>query len=712
TQLNISLKKENYLLAEVVVGLDEDPAYEMIRQAIKARDKNLVRTGTFDASVYSKGIYKLLHVSDSLLGKALFDSSNTKEEALGIIYLSEAESNFSIKYPDKIKEEIVSSKVSGDSKGFSFNFSSFININLYGNMVNIPFDMSGRGFVSPISNNAMMYYRYRLVGSFLDGDFLVHKIELRPKRKIDRVFHGYLYLVEGLWCIHSAGLIITEDAEIDFIDSIRITQEFNVVNDSMWALQTQNFDFDFSFSLFGLEADFNGHYLTIFNEYNWQPNFSDDFFNAEIFKIDESSNKKDSVYWEENRPVPLSLEEEENYIEFDSIEQKVTSKEYLDSIDRKYNKFKIWDFIQSGYTYRDRYNERKLKAGSPFKGISFNTVQGFQIKVPFSFRQEFENKEYFKQELDFGYGFSDNFFGFNSRSEYFYERNSFAKLKLDFGITHSQFNGSEPISSTINGLYSLFAKQNYMKLYRKKYLKIGHGSEFFNGFNFAGDIEFSDRQPLNNESSYSISKISDREYTPNTPWFDAANGAEFIKHQALIVTIGANYTFRQKFASLPYKTRLGSKYPPIGITYTKAIPGILGSDANFDLISVYTSYSKSFGLLGRSSIKLTYGRFLNKEKIYFSDFAHFNGNKTIIHQERKNSFHLLDYYTYSTNHEYLEAHYQHHFNGFIINKIPWVRKSKFRIVAGAHYLYQKTDKQYLELNIGIKNILKFGRIDF
>ncbi|MEA3445627.1 MAG: carboxypeptidase-like regulatory domain-containing protein, partial [Bacteroidota bacterium] len=60
TQLNISLKKENYLLAEVVVGLDEDPAYEMIRQAIKARDKNLVRTGTFDASVYSKGIYKLL----------------------------------------------------------------------------------------------------------------------------------------------------------------------------------------------------------------------------------------------------------------------------------------------------------------------------------------------------------------------------------------------------------------------------------------------------------------------------------------------------------------------------------------------------------------------------------------------------------------------------------------------------------------------------
>lgn len=712
TVLDIFLKGESFLLPEIVVGLNEDPAYEMIRQAIKAREKNLISTGTFDASVYSKGIYKLEHISDTILGKALFDSTYTREEALGIIYLSEAESNFSLKYPNKIKEEIISSRVSGNSKGFSFNFTSMININLYGNMVQVPFDMSQRGFVSPISGNAMMYYRYRLVGSFLDGDFLVHKIELRPKRKIDRVFHGYLYLVEGLWCIHSASLIITEEAEIDFIDSIRINQEFKAVNDSMWALQTQNYDFDFSFNLFGIEASFNGHYLTIFNEYNWQPNFGPNFFNKEIFKIDKESNNKDSAYWEAKRPVPLSLEEQQNYIEFDSIEQKVTSKEYLDSMDRKHNKFKTWNFIQNGYTYRDRCHERKIKAGSPFTDITFNTVQGFRLKVPFSFRQEFENKEYFNQELDLAYGFSDELFDFNSHTKYYYDRNKFAKLEVDFGRDHKQFNGQEPISASINGLYSLFAEHNFMKLYRKTYLRLGHTSELFNGFSLTGKVEFSDRQPLANESSYFFRNIPDREYTPNTPWLDAGTNAGFIGHQACIISLGANYVIGQKYASLPYKIPLGSKYPPIGITYSKAVPGIFGSDANFDLIKINTSFSKSFGLVGQSQIKITYGRFLNSKKVYFNDYFHFNGNKTIFFMEGKNTFHLLDYYSYSTEDEFLEVHYQHHFNGFIINKIPWVRKSKFRMVAGANYLFQQTNKQYIELTIGVKNIMKIGRIDF
>jgi len=572
--------------------------------------------------------------------------------------------------------------------------------------------MSYRGFVSPISSSAMMYYRYRLVGSFIDGDFLVHKIELRPKRKIDRIFHGYFYLVEGLWCIHSADLIITEDAEIDFIDSIRINQEFHAANDSMWALQTQNYNFDFSFNLFGIEAEFNGHYLTIFNEYNWEPNFGKNFFDDELLKIDFESNKKDSSYWDKNRPVPLSEEEIENYIEFDSVEQRISSKEYLDSIDMKNNKFKIWNYLRKKYTYRDRYHKWKLAIGSPIQDVAFNTVQGVRLKIPLNFKQEFEKEEFYKHDFDFSYGFSNKLFGFNSFSEYFYERNSFAKLKLNFGISHIQFDNSEPISPTLNALYSLFAEQNFMKLYRKKYINIGHESEIINGFFLSGNIEFSDRKALENTNSFTFRNVPDRSYTQNAPWEDVYFDADFINHQAFLINISANYTIKQKFASLPYKTRLGSRFPPIGISYTKAFSGFLGSDANFDFIKIYSNYSKMFGLFGQSRIRITYGKFLNSEKLYFSDYFHFRGNKTIFHMEGKNSFHLLDYYKYSTNNEYIEAHYQHHFNGFIINKIPWVRKSKFRMLAGAHYLYENIDTQYLELNIGIKNIFKFGRIDF
>ncbi len=712
TVLNISLEKESYLLQEVVVGLKEDPAYEMIRQAIKAREGNLVKTGTFEATIYSKGIYRLEHVSDSAFGKALFDSVHTKEEALGIIYLSEAESKFSLQHPGNLKEEIVSSRVSGDSKGFSFNFTSFININLYRNLVRIPFDFSHRGFVSPISNNAMMYYRYRLVGSFLDGDYLVHKIELRPKRKIDRVFHGYLYLIEGLWCVHSTNLIITEDAEIDFIDSIRISQEYKAVNDSTWAMQTQNYDFDFFFNLFGIEAGFNGHYLVVYKKYNWQPEFDDNYFDDEIFRIDMESNKKDSSYWEENRPVPLSSEEEENYIEFDSLEQKYSSKEYLDSIDREHNKFRIWRYINKGYTFNNSFRDREAGIGSPFTNIAFNTVQGFTIKLPLKFKQEFEHREYFKQYLEFGYGFSNELFDFDSHSEYYYNRNKFASLKLNFGITHTQYNNRNPILPTINGIYSLFMEQNYMKLYREKYLKVAHQSEIFNGFQLSGKLEFADRAALSNESQYSFRDVPDREYSSNNVWINADGNPYFKNHQAFMVSFNVFYSIDQKYASLPYKTSLGSKYPPLGFTYKKAFPGIFRSDADFDFFKIYTHYNYSIGLIGESRMKFSYGRFLRNKEVHFPDYFHFDGNKTIIYLQGTNDFHMLDYYSYSTIDDYFEAHFQHHFNGFIINKIPWVRKSKFRVVTGLHYLFQDVGKQYLELTIGIKNIGKLGRIDF
>lgn len=711
TVVLVKLKREAYLLREVVVGLDEDPAYEMIRQAIKKRKKNLIRTGTFEASVYSKGIYKLEQISDSIFGKSLFDSTETKEDALGIIYLSEAESKFSLQYPDKLKEEIISSRVSGESKGFSFNFISFVNINLYHDLVQIPFDRSGRSFVSPIAGNALMYYRYKLVGSFLDGDFLVHKIELKPKRKIDRVFHGYIYLVEGLWCIHGSEVIITEDAEIDFIDSIRINQEFVPMNDSILALQTQNFNFDFSFNLFGIEAAFNGHYLTIFNEYEWNPDFPESYFGNEIYKIDKASNKKDSAYWEANRPVPLSTEEEENYIEFDSLELVHSSEAYLDSLDRIANKPEWHNILLNGYKHRDRFKERDITIGTPLQKIAFNTVQGFNVKLPLKVKQDFEEKRYYSQRLDMAYGFSNNSFDLNSESEYFYNRDHFAKIRVLFGRIHAQFNQSNPAQPFVNSLYSLLGEQNLMKLYRKTYLSVNHQSELFNGMYFSANLEFADREPLDNNSAYRFRENPNREYTPNAAWTDIPL-ASFNRHQALIITLASTYTIGQKYASIPYKTRLGSKYPRIGISYSKAISGVLGSDADFDYIKLHSSYAKSMGLLGRSRVELVYGTFLSKKRLDFTDYFHFSGNRTIVFNSPNNTFHLLDYYSRSTNKEFVELHYQHHFNGFIINKIPWVRKSKLMMVAGSHYLFQELDNQYLELNIGVKNIFKITRLDF
>ena len=143
----------------------------------------------------------------------------------GIAYLSESVSKYSFSRPDKIREQMISSKVSGDNRAFSFNQASEMNIDFYENIVK-PGNISPRGFISPVSASAMLYYNFRLDGTYLENDIWINRIEVTPKRKADPVFSGYIYIQDGSWRIHSTDLLLTKDAQIQFVDSLRISQVY------------------------------------------------------------------------------------------------------------------------------------------------------------------------------------------------------------------------------------------------------------------------------------------------------------------------------------------------------------------------------------------------------------------------------------------------------------------------------------------------------
>ncbi len=95
------------------------------------------------------------------------------------------------------------------------------------------------------------------------------------------------------------------------------------------------------------------------------------------------------------------------------------------------------------------------------------------------------------------------------------------------------------------------------------------------------------------------------------------------------------------------------------------------------------------------------------------DYRHFNGNQTILaNQDYLNSFKLLPYYLYSTNKYYAEVHAEHHFNGFIFNKIPLLKKTKIQEVVGGHFLYNDKLNQFYEVNFALENIFRIIRVDY
>ena len=124
---------------------------------------------------------------------------------------------------------------------------------------------------------------------------------------------------------------------------------------------------------------------------------------------------------------------------------------------------------------------------------------------------------------------------------------------------------------------------------------------------------------------------------------------------------------------------------------------------------------KEYGGMGIGFIKHAYMNEVLAWSPYsnhlFGVVAPNSGNQTILTGNFSN-FQLLDYYRFSTNNTYLEAHYDHHFNGFFFDRVPLLRKLKWQEVASLNYLTTAQAGHYLELGAGVEHIFKVVRVDF
>ncbi|MCD4680141.1 MAG: DUF5686 and carboxypeptidase regulatory-like domain-containing protein [Bacteroidales bacterium] len=721
--LNVILSPEQILLKEAVITANrEDPAYPIIRNAIAMRKHFLREVQSYSTKMYMKSNVTLDEIPEKFFlisKKEMPDSSD-----LGLLYLSESVSIYNFQKPNSQKEEMIASKVAGTKAGYSFNRADIVLLNFYNNLIFIGF--SERGFISPIAYNALFYYRYRLIDSFQENELLIHKIQVIPKRKSDNVFLGYIYIVDRKWNIHSINLKITRDSQVELIDSIRIRQIYIPAHDSIWT--PLSLHFIGYFKVFGFRASTN--FIAFFTEYDVNREFPKGFFSNEVFKVTEESTKRDSVYWESKRQTVLTEEEMTNYKEGDSLLILHESKEYQDSVNKENNVFKPLQLFMDGYSYNNWFKKYSYGINSIVDGLaSFNTVEGLSINIKPWYRKTFENKQRLNVSSSLKYSFTSQDFNYYMAARYRFDNFKYQYISLSGGKYVVQYCRPDPISDFFNSIYTLLLKENYAKYYSKKYVKATYGREIINGLNFSFTTEYSQREALVNNTDYSLIKYPDKEFLSNNPLDISDDTPAFETNNALIFNFGFVIKFKQKYAIYPKrKVVYGSKYPIIRLKYRKAAM-VFGCDVKFDQWEVEVSDNISFKQLGTSSISVSTGGFFNKKNMYFLDFKHFNGNQTIFMSQRNssisigsggsefnssgnNNFQTLDYYNHSTNNTYFQTHYEHHFNGWIINKFPLIRKTKMQVVGGVNFLYTSDKKEYTELFAGIEHILKVLRIDF
>jgi len=709
--VNMVLKIETYQLKDVIVnGGGEDPAYAIIRKAIKKRKSHLNEVDAYTCEVYIKGLQKLLAAPKKFLGidvQKAARENGLDSNRRGIVYLSESESKYSFRKPNDVHEELISSKVSGRNKAFSFNRATDMKVNFYENIQDWE-GLSNRPLISPIADNALFYYNYKYIGFSVENGETIDKIQVIPKRGYDACFQGYIYILENTWRIYGLDLYITKKQNINFVDTLRLNEQFFPVNAKVW--MPSSVKFEFTAGLLGFK--FGGYFISIYKDYDLEPAFAKKEF-AEVLRINQGVNKKDSIFWENERPIPLTEEEKTDYKNKAVLAKKRESKVYLDSLDKVNNRFKPDKFLSGGYHHSDRYHHEYYELDPLLTSIKFNTVQGFVFDYGASYRKRIDstNNHYLLIGARAGCGFSDHKFTGSVNStvplgDY--------TLGLNAGSDIIDLNSTMPVSPFINSLYSLFEKQNYEKLYQKQFISATLHKRITGGWLATVGAGWADRKSLTNTSSFSFFNPGNRTYTSNNPLIPAQDVPLFAETQSFKITLRTTYDFSDKYETFPTGRRyLPSPYPTIGFSYIKGIKNFLGSDVDYDQVSADISKSDiNAGVLGRTSFYIGVGKFLNNSSLYYPDYKQFAGNEVLFYKGGISSFLLLNYYNFSTYTEYFEAHLEHNFSGFILNKIPLIRKLKLQEIVDVNYLSTPTIKNYAEWGAGIQYLnfrLMYGR---
>lgn len=718
--LNFQLSVQALKMAEVVIKQKgEDPAYPIMRKVIAKRKEHADMLRSFETDIYLKGALRIRSTPKKIMGITL-DAEQSKElnESLGadslgrgILYLVEQLSHYVYQAPDKAFNKVQSVRESGDPRGLGFATMPPIT-NIYENNLQIVSGLNERGFISPANSNAFLYYNFKYMGSFTDGDFLIKKIKVTPKRKYEPLFTGFVYVVDGQWLFQSVELTLTKTAQINVLDTLRLEQYYIPVSKDLWIIQNQILYP--TFSLMGIDAV--GSFITSYKDQKVnQPIPPSAFENKIIAAYDSAAHDHNEQYWDSIRPIPLAQDEVKDFIKKDSLYQvKKLEEDSLKKVPVYH--VGIGAFLLGGPRVKLGKNEWTLRP--LITSIGYNTVEGLNGTLYLKWRHRFTEDAYISIDLRNHYGWTSKQYNgliaatFHTGDPAWKGRSW--QFTLQGGRYVYQLNNDRPITAIMNEIYTLFGGLNYMKLYRNTLLQVQAERKFGNGFSANLGLSYEQRAPLANTTLYTFSNNPDPRLSDNQP----ASLPAFEAHNAGIVQASVSYQPGWKYIQYPdHKQPVHSDAPIMTLNYTKGIPGIGGSKSDFDKWSVSLRDQLRMRLLGNLAYRLEAGGFLNKNYVGIPDWKHLFGNQTILANPYLKSFQLAPYYRFSNTADiYLQGHVEWHLGGWLTNKIPLFRRLNWFLVGGGNALYIGKNDYYAEVFVGLENIgfkmFRFGRVDF
>ena len=706
-QLYIYLKPTELTLKEVVIKQGaKDPAYAIIRSAIKERKYNGSKAGAYYCEAYIKGLIRTNNYPNSLFGQKIdFEDGDTSKKK--IIFLSESISDVYVNQSSETKIVVKSTRVSGQTNGLGL--ATPLLLSFYDNIVALPKSFNPRGFVSPIADGALSFYNFKYLGAFFENGVQVSRIQVIPKRKFEPLFEGYIQIVEDTWNIHSLSLTLNKESQLEFADNLKIEQHYEMVAYQTWMIGSQTIYPQVKF----LGFDAGGYFTSVYSKYQINKEFDKKTFGNVLMKYDSSSNKKPDSFWVNSRPIPLLSEEVRDFEKKDSLEKRREDPAYLDSLDKIQNKINPIALVFNGQTIINRNEKVNYTYDPLLKSVNYNTVEGLALQLSGTVQKELSGRNQLSLTPVLRYGVTNKKFNAFLRANYRFGKKYVNTITTSFGSRVYQFNNANPIPQIMNTFATILNGNNYMKLYQANFFQVTYRKGLGNGFDFSGFMNYQNRTPLvNTDTSYAWGNSGVfNKFTPNYP--TEITNQPMQPNKAFLVGFRISFRPGTKYIELPDRVvNSFSRTPTFGFQYSKGIKNVLGSNSDFDKWRFSVIGDINFKLGGEFKYRVETGGFINTQFVEIPDYNHFIGNLTRKSTPYVESFQVAPFYALSNKEKiFLQLNGEYKLNGLLTNKIPIIRKFNLRVVTGANMIWLK-NKDYYEVFVGVDNILKLFRVDY
>ena len=702
--VNFLLKKNQLELKETVILAGENPANIIIRKVVANRDKNNFESlESYQFESYNKLEFDLTNISEKFKNRKLFkpfafifdniDSTVTNETPFLPFFITETLSDRYFKSNPKDKREIIrASKVSGMENETITQFlgDMYQNINVYDNYLLL----FGKNFVSPISNVGLLYYKYYLLDSLNINGKWCYKIKFKPRRPEDLTFNGEIFIHDTTWAVKKVTMRASPKANINFVEDMAVIKEYDYIDNTMWMLTKDMLVIEFAARDEGL--GFIGRKTTSYKNFVLNQPIPPDILKGSMdIIVSDSAMLRDSSFWDSARHVSLNAREKKIYHMVDTIKSLPAFKTYVDII----------TIVLTG-----NYTWHKVDLGPYFTVFSFNDIEGYRFRLGGKTNKDFS--KHLKLEGYVAYGTKDLTYKYSGGARYLFTTKP--RMGVGFNFKHDvvQLGQSDNAFQDDNILASISRKSGSDKLTFAESKKIYFEKEWLSGF--------SARLTMQQDQFIPLGDLSYAYYTneEKTNVRDVINTSD--------ISAYFRFAYREKFVEgKSGRVSLGSTYPVIQTIYTQGLKGVLKSDFDYQKLVLKIDdyyYMPPFGYLyyviegGRVWGNVPYPllEVHRGNESYFYDYLSFN---------------LMNYYEFVSD-RYLSFFGTYHLEGFFLDKIPLMKKLKWRELATFKIVYGDVEqknldllvdkniltrlgkKPYMEAGFGVENILKILRVDF